>query len=77
MVMYHHILRLIMKINRTLLKKDQLAKLLGLTVRGVEGLVAKRKIPVLRISNRCVRFDVPAVMAALSRFEEQEVGRPK
>ncbi len=65
-----------MKLNPNLVTKDQLAKLLGLKRRGVECLVAKRKIPVLRISRRCVRFRVRDVMQALSRFEVEEVGKP-
>jgi hypothetical protein len=40
-----------------LLTKDEVAKRLRLNRRGVEGLVAQRKIPVIRISHRCVRFD--------------------
>jgi hypothetical protein len=63
-----------MKIYRELVNKDQLAKILGLTRRGVECLVAKRKIPVLRISRRCVRFRVRSVLTALNRFEQKEIG---
>ncbi len=66
-----------MKINPPLVTKDQLAKLLGLKRRGVECLVAKRKIPVLRLSSRCVRFRVASVMRALERFEQREIGREK
>jgi len=64
-----------MKIYHDLVNKDQLAKILGLKRRGVECLVAKRKIPVLRISRRCVRFHVQSVLRALRQFEQQEVGR--
>ncbi len=64
-----------MKLHPNLLTKDQLGKKLGLTRRGVECLVAKRKIPVIRVSKRCVRFRVSDVMRALSRFEVEEVGR--
>ncbi len=66
-----------MKINPDLITKDQLAKILGLKRRGVECLVAKRKIPVIRISHRCVRFHPRKVMQALERYEVQEVGRDK
>jgi len=58
-----------------LVTKEQLAKLLGLKRRGVECLVAKRKIPVIRLSKRCVRFRVSSVMRAIQRFEQAEVGR--
>ena len=57
-----------------LLTKDELAKRLNLTRRGVEGLVAQRKIPVIRISHRCVRFDWQKVSAAIEKFEIGEVG---
>jgi excisionase family DNA binding protein len=58
-----------------LLTKDEVAKRLRLKRRGVEGLVAQRKIPVIRISHRCVRFDWQKVSAAIARFEVREVGR--
>ena len=58
-----------------LLTKDEVAKRLRLKRRGVEGLVAQRKIPVIRISHRRVRFDWQKVSAAIARFEIREVGR--
>lgn len=61
--------------RNALLTKDEIADLLNLTRRGVECLVAQRKIPVIRISHRCVRFDWEKVCAALGRFEIKEVGR--
>jgi hypothetical protein len=56
-----------------LLTKDEVAERLGLT-RRVECLAAARKIPVMRISRRVVRFDWPKVQAALSRFEVEAIG---
>jgi len=56
-----------------LLTKKELAGRLGLTVRGVESFVMRRKIPVLRISGRCTRFSWPHVLAALSKFEQKAV----
>lgn len=56
-----------------LLTKQQLADRLGLKVRGVESLVAHRKIPILRISGRMARFSWPHVMAALSKFEQKAI----
>ncbi len=53
--------------------KKQIADLLGLKVRGVECLVAARKIPILRISKKCVRFDAERVLAALKKFELKEI----
>jgi hypothetical protein len=52
-----------------LLTKAQLASELGLKTRGVDSLTRQRKIPVLRISHRCVRYDLEKVRAALSKFE--------
>lgn len=48
-----------------LLDKKQLAERLNLKVRGVESLVRARRIPVLRITNKIVRFSWPRVEAAL------------
>lgn len=52
-----------------LLTKAELAVRLHVTVRGVETLTARRKIPVLRISRRCVRYDWAKVQAALLNYE--------
>jgi hypothetical protein len=51
------------------MNKAQLAKHLGISVRGVEGLMAARKIPYFSLGHRTVRFDLHRVMAALSAFE--------
>jgi hypothetical protein len=61
--------------SEQLLSKAELAAKLRLTIRGLEGLVARRAIPVIRISRRCVRFSWAAVLAALARFEVREMGR--
>jgi hypothetical protein len=61
--------------NENLLTKAELAEKLGLTIRGVECLMAKKKIPVLRISSRCVRFCLPKVEAALDAYEVKAVSR--
>jgi excisionase family DNA binding protein len=58
-----------------LLTKDELAKRLKLTRRGIECLVARRVIPAIRISRRCVRFSWDAVQRALAKLEVKEVGR--
>ena len=59
--------------HENLQNKKQIADLLGLTVRGVECLVAQKKIPVLKISRKCVRFDADRVLAALNKFETKEI----
>ena len=56
-----------------LIDKKQLADRLGLKVRGVESLVKARRIPVLRITNKIVRFDWPRVQAALAAYEVKPV----
>jgi len=56
-----------------LLTKDELAKRLNLTRRGVECLVARRVIPVIRLSRRCVRFNWTRVKEALARYEVREI----
>lgn len=61
--------------NESLLTKDELAMKLKLKRRGVETLVARRVIPVIRLSGRCVRFSWKAVQQALAKFEIKEVGR--
>jgi hypothetical protein len=49
--------------------------MLGLTIRGVECLVARRVIPVIRISRRCVRFDPVSVRESLHAYEVRPIGR--
>ena len=55
--------------GRTLLSKSELAKYLGISVRGVEGLMAAHKIPYFALGHRTVRFDLHKVVVALERFE--------
>jgi hypothetical protein len=59
--------------DQLLLDKDELAKRLRLTRRGVECLVAAKKIPVIRISRQIVRFSWPRVQAALDKLEIQAI----
>lgn len=61
------------RFSGALLTKEQLAQQLGLKKRGVECLVFSKRIPVIRISRRCVRFSLPKVLAALDRLEVKEV----
>jgi excisionase family DNA binding protein len=42
---------------------------LGLTKRGVEGLVSRRVIPAFKISRRCLRFRWSDVQAAIEKYE--------
>jgi hypothetical protein len=58
-----------------LLDKKELSARLHTGVRGVEELIKRKKIPVLRLGHRTVRFDWPKVVAALAKLEVKEVGR--
>ena len=56
------------------LTKQQLADRLNLPHwRCVDSLVAKKKIPILRLGYRTVRFDWPKVEEALSRLETRAI----
>jgi len=57
-----------------LLNKAELAKKLKLTVRGIECLMADRRIRCIRISHKCVRFNYQHVLADLERFENEQSG---
>ncbi len=60
-----------------LLPKEGLRRRLNLpSIRGVDELVRLRKIPVLRLGHRTVRFSWPAVEQALSRLTVNAVGGP-
>ena len=52
----------------TLLTYDEVAARLGLKRRGVELLVQRRAIPVLKLSRRCHRFKWSEVEAAVARL---------
>ncbi|MGA3169562.1 MAG: hypothetical protein ABSE62_00970 [Chthoniobacteraceae bacterium] len=57
------------------LNKLELAERLGLTRRGVEELMRRRKIPFLTLGHRTVRFFWPAVERALAKFEHRAIGQ--
>jgi hypothetical protein len=54
-----------------LLTKKQLAEKMAMTPRGIDCLVRSRRIPVIRISRRCLRFDWNAVQAALAKLVQK------
>ena len=58
-----------------LIDKKELADRLGLKVRGIESLVKARRIPVLRITAKTVRFDWPRVQAALAGYEVKAISK--
>ena len=58
-----------------LMTKEELRAALNLpSTRMVDELVRKRKIPVIRLGHRTVRFDVATVAAALARLERKAIG---
>ena len=57
------------------LTKSELAGALGMSKRGVEGLMRRRKIPFLTLGHRTVRFFWPAVEKALGRLEHKAIGQ--
>jgi hypothetical protein len=58
-----------------LLDKEELRQKLGLeSIRGVDELIRKKKIPVIRIGHRTVRFSWPKVEAALERLTVHPIG---
>jgi hypothetical protein len=56
-----------------LVKKPIVARAASTSVRTIDNLVRQRKIPIVRISKRCVRFHLPSVLAALRKFEVKAV----
>jgi hypothetical protein len=60
-------------IERLLSKEEIRHKLNLISIRGVDELVRRRKIPVVRLGHRTVRFSWPAVEAALKRLTIKEI----
>jgi hypothetical protein len=58
-----------------LVNKRVVARATSASMRSVDNWIAERKIPVIRISPRCIRFHLPSVLAALRKYEVLEVGR--
>jgi hypothetical protein len=59
-----------------LLTKEQLRDALNLpSTRMVDELVRRRKIPVLRLGHRTIRFDLAKVQAALEKLELKAIGQ--
>ena len=58
-----------------LLKKNELADRLQISIRQLEKLVDAKKIPVTRLGKRCVRFDPDSVQQALGLLEIKAVRR--
>jgi hypothetical protein len=62
--------------QQELIDKKELRQRLNLpSVRMVEQLMRKRKIPYVRLGYKTVRFSWPKVLAALERFEYKAIGQ--
>ena len=57
----------------SLLTKKQLGAELGMVPTAIQALCRERKIPVIRLSRKMVRFDLARVRAALLRFEVKAI----
>jgi hypothetical protein len=57
-----------------LLKRIELARALNISPRCVDNFQKAKLIPVIRITRRCVRFSLPAVLKALEKFQVKEAG---
>jgi len=49
------------------------AQTLGVSKRYVQKLVQRKAIPVIRLGKRCPRFDLNRVLAAVKRFQVEEM----
>src|SRR5262245_16946649 len=58
-----------------LVRKQDVARAVCVSPRCIENWVRARRIPIIRIGPRLVRFHLPSVLAALRRFEVEEVRR--
>ena len=56
-----------------LVNKRVVARAASVSLRSIDNLVARRVIPVIRITPRCVRFHLPSVLGALRKYEIKEV----
>ena len=67
------LLRMVNARTFELVDKKCLAKSLHVSIRTVDSLMASRKVPFVRLTKRCVRFDLQKVQEALNRFEIRSV----
>ncbi len=57
----------------SLVKVEEMARILGVSRRYLHTPMARKAIPVIRLGHRCTRFDVASVLAAVKRFEVEEI----
>lgn len=63
--------------NDRLLRIDEAAKLLGLSVGGLYHLVNQMRVPVVRISSRCIRFSRRALLEWIENLTQKAERFPK
>jgi hypothetical protein len=62
-------------VPQKLVRKPAIAKRYDVCVRTVEKWINERRIPVIRLGRRAVRFDPLKCDAALARFEVRAAGQ--
>ena len=65
------------EVPQKLIKKPALARRYDVCVRTIENWIDERRIPVIRLGKRAVRFDPLKCDAALARFEVRAAGDRK
>jgi hypothetical protein len=60
-------------ITAALVTKGVVAKAASVSIRTIESWVKARRIPVVRLGKRCVRFHLPSVLSALKRSTVEAV----
>lgn len=63
--------------GRGLLSKGEAARKLGIGIRALEGLMARKALAFHRISGRCVRFSESEIEAFLERVKVQSPASAK
>jgi predicted site-specific integrase-resolvase len=63
--------------NAALLTKRDLAQQCRVSMRTIDGWIRDKKIPVIHLSQRCVRFRADRVTEALDRLETKAAGSSK
>ena len=58
-----------------MITKRELARELDVCLRTIDNLVRERRIPVVRIKPRLIRFNFDRVQQALDHLEVREIGR--
>lgn len=61
------------EVGNRLATLDVVAQTLHISKRSVQRLVKRKVIPVIRLGKRCLRFDMNRVLAAVKRFEVEEM----